>query len=486
MTLRRKLSAADKTQADKHHQREQTARKLREQVERFRNTFSLQALQGKLPLRFATRIQVSVPLHFRALSWYTYPGWAILSDPRQLAVLSAFYMTLHLIDFSPLRAELVFLTAITPNAPGQTPFDPVSLFLCCLLRWGKGLGWKELAKLLAGPEAACWRRLFGFHEGCTPGASTMRHFYHALGTAFHSDLCPRFMELLRSAELLPEHTTHPLSPSHRGLPLTADGMLHEAHATMRCGQVTDTCYQPTSPETPRPCPATQAGREGCDCAEAACAQACRFTTPRDCEARLIHYSGRNQEGEEDPRRARNVYGYRSYPQLLCDDERHTSWIAHTLMHPANTDERVIFPTDFPHLRRRLPHIPIAEVVADAALGYKDCLNLIYQAGAIPIIAIRRDETDEDEIACKLRGYDKNGHPLCAHGHPMSFNGVDYDGLFQSAAYGPAGSVVRYALAPQSPEGRMLSAPSRTHSALWVRCGTWAAPSSIPMAPAMSA
>jgi hypothetical protein len=143
---------------------------------------------------------------------------------------------------------------------------------------------------------------------------------------------------------------------------------------------------------------------------------------------LIHYSGRNQQGQEDPSRARNVYGYRSYPQLLCDDELHVSWIAHTSVHPANADERVIFSTDFPHLRHRLPHIPIGEVVADAAIGFKNCLDLVYEAQAVPVIATRRDETDEDEIACKLRGYDKNGHPLCAHGHPMSFHGLDYGRL----------------------------------------------------------
>jgi len=425
MTLRRKLSAAEQTQVDKQDQQQQTARELRDQVERFRNTFSLEALRDKLPLLFPTMIQISLPLHFRTLSEYTYPGWAILTNPEQLAVLSAFYVALHLIDFSPLRAELVLLTAITPNGPGQTPFDPVSLFLCCLLRWEKGLGWKQLAKFLAGPEGACWRRLFGFHEGCTPGGSTMRRFYHALGTALHTDLCPRFMELLHTAQLLLEHTTQPLIPSHRGLPLAVDGMLHEAHATMHCGQVTDTCYQSTSPEAPRPCPAREAGREGCDCTEAACAQACRFTTPRDPEARLIHYSGRNQEGQEDPSRARNVYGYRSYPQLLCDDELHVSWVAHTSLHPANADERVIFPTDYPHLRHRLPHIPIGEVVADAALGFKECLNLIYHTGAVAVITIRHDETDQNETLCKLRGYDKNGHPLCAHGYPLAFNGLDY-------------------------------------------------------------
>lgn len=178
MTLRRKLTAEEQAEVEQHEQCEQTAQKLREQVERFKSTFSLPALQDRLPLRFPTQNQPPASLHFRALSWYTYPGWAALAAPAHLAVLSGFYIALHLIDFSPLRAELIALTAICLNAAGQTPFDPVSLFLCCLLRLEKGLGWKELAKFLAGPEGVCWRHLFGFREGHTPAASTMRHPSH--------------------------------------------------------------------------------------------------------------------------------------------------------------------------------------------------------------------------------------------------------------------------------------------------------------------
>jgi hypothetical protein len=428
MTLRRKLSAEEQAEVEKHEQREKTAHKLRQQVERFKTTFSLGNLRDKLPLPFPTQVQVPHPFHFRVLSWYTYPGWAILSDTKQLAVLSAFYVALHLIDFSPLRAELVTLVGINLNAPGQTPFDPVSLFLCCLLRLEKGLGWKELAKFLAGPEGQCWRCLFGFQEGLTPAASTMRHFFHTLGIAFDTDLCPRFIELLHAAELLLEHTTHPGAPPNWGLPLAGDGMLHEAHSTMRCAKVTDTCYQPTSAEAPRPCPAQEAGKEGCDCSDERCAEACRFTTPRDAEARFIHHSGRNQDDEKNPGQARDVYGYLSYSKLLCDDELHASWVAHTSLQTANTDERLILPNNFSYLLQRLPQLPIGEVVADAAAGYQGCLNPVYDAGAIPVIAIRRDETDKDKDACKLRGYDHNGHPLCAHGYPMFFNGIDYQRL----------------------------------------------------------
>jgi hypothetical protein len=86
------------------------------------------------------------------------------------------------------------------------------------------------------------------------------------------------------------------------------------------------------------------------------------------------------------------------------------------------------PNDFAYLRHRLPNLHIAEFVADAAVGYARCLNLLYDDGVVPVTVIRRDPSDEDENTCQVRGYDQNGHPLCAHGYPMSFNGVDYQRL----------------------------------------------------------
>ena len=52
MSLRRKLSAEDQAVLDQHGEREQTARKLRERVARFRTRFSLPGLRAQLPLRF--------------------------------------------------------------------------------------------------------------------------------------------------------------------------------------------------------------------------------------------------------------------------------------------------------------------------------------------------------------------------------------------------------------------------------------------------
>jgi hypothetical protein len=425
MTLRRKLTPEEQAAAAQHEQQDQTARELRAQNPRFAPTFSLAALQPQLPLAFPSADATPV-VRFRARSWYTYLGWAAL-ETATLAVLGAFYIALHLIDFAPLRAELLARTGIHRNAAGETPFDPVSLFLCCLLRWDKGLGWDKLAEFLAGPEAGCWRQLLGFREEATPAGSTMRGFQHALGPAFLTELGPRFLALLQAAGLLPTHSTLPDSPPNLGLPVAGDGMLHEAHASMRCGQVTATCYQPLTAGPRPPCPAQAKGFAGCDCTAPACADRCQDTTPRDPDARLIHYSGSNQEGQET-RAARNVYGYRSYAQVVRDDEFHVGWTAYTSVQAATTDERAIFPQDFAQLRQGLPQLAIGEVIADAAVGYGDCLRTIYAAHAIPVVAIRQDPGDEQATTCRLRGYDAQGHLLCAHGYEMFFQGVDYQRL----------------------------------------------------------
>jgi hypothetical protein len=166
----------------------------------------------------------------------------------------------------------------------------VSLFLCVCLRRDLRCGWRRLAKLVAGEHGAGWRRLSGFRDGDTPSASGLRYFFTTVGPEVFEELCPLFTDMLRQTGLLPEHSTFPGDPPERGVTISHDIMLDEARSRMRCGQVTDTCYRPA----PRPCPAQAEGREGCDCTDPACALACRWTTPLDPEARLIHYAGRNR------------------------------------------------------------------------------------------------------------------------------------------------------------------------------------------------
>jgi hypothetical protein len=76
--------------------------------------------------------------------------------------------------------------------------------------------------------------------------------------------------------------------------LCPDGQIHDAASNVRCISVSESCFQPCTPESPRHCPAKDKERRGCDCDGLACAQFCCQATPRDPEARFIWYTGSNQ------------------------------------------------------------------------------------------------------------------------------------------------------------------------------------------------
>jgi len=424
----------------------------------FVQTFSLQALQTRLPFVFPVPKETSPSPKQRYRSTYRYLGYTDLGHLSTLALLTLFEIALRLIDFSPLRDYLAerYYEASTK---GQIPFDPVSLFLCVCLRRELRLSWRGLARLLAGEHGVGWRRLFGFQEGCTPTESGLRYFFYTVGPEVFEELCPLFIDLLHQATLLPEHSTFPGDPPERGVTISHDIMLHEAQSVMKCAQVTDTCYQPA----PRPCPAQAAGKEGCDCKEEACAQVCRRATPLDQEARYIHYEGnkaaaqsrspepfgaehaepalslraegraKGRSGSEGATKGgrsaqpgRDVYGYASNPDRLLDDRFACAWTLRTGLHPANADERALFPQSFAQLLTRFPYLPIGEVLADAALGFQVCLDPIWQAGALRMVDIRAAQGDDDPQVQERRGYNDKGYPLCPHNYVLSPNGHDYD------------------------------------------------------------
>jgi hypothetical protein len=395
----------------------------------FVHTFSIQALQDRLPLLYPVPegVPPSPKHHYR--SAYRYLGYDDLLDPTFLACLTEFEVALHLIDLTPLRDDLA-QHAYVPSAKGQTPFDPVSLFLCVCLRRELDCGWRTLAKCLAGEHGGGWRRLFGFQEGTTPSASGLRHFFNTLGKALFDELCPLFTDLLYQAGLLPKHSTFPGDPPQRGVSISHDIMLHDAHSNMHCSKVTETCYQPI----PRPCPAQEAGQEGCDGSSPDCARVCRRATPADQEARYIYYTGRNKKadlpaepaGKDAQNKGRHVYGYASNPDRILDDRFACAWTLRTDLHPANVDERDLFPRSFAKLCTPFPYLEIGEFLADAALGYQCCLDPIWQAGALRMVDIRAAEGDDDLQTQLRRGYNEKGHPLCIHGYAMSPHGHDYD------------------------------------------------------------
>jgi hypothetical protein len=404
-------------------EQELTASRKRAAHPDFVSTFSLDALRDALPLRFPVPDGVLPSPKRRYRSEYRYLGYEDLNCPCQWARLTRFEIGLRLIDFSSLRDYLA-QGYYMRSARGQVPFDPVSLFLCVCLRRELKCGWRKLTKLLAGEHGAGWRRRFGFREGDTPSASGLRYFFNTVGPEVFEELCPLFMDLLHPAGLLPQHSTFASDSPQRGVTISHDIMLHEARSNMGCTQVTDTCYQPA----PRPCPAQETGKEGCDCTYDACAHTCRRTTPPDREARYIHYAGRNKYADlPNPSKAkgRDVYGYASNPDRLLDDRFACAWTLRTGLHPANSDERNLFPVSFAQLRQRLPYLRMGEVLADAALGFQVCLDPLWEAGALRMVDIRAAKGDDDREVQLRRGYNQNGHPICIHGYPMRPNGHDY-------------------------------------------------------------
>lgn len=400
-----------------------TASQKRAANPNFVKTFSLEALKDRLPFRFLVPQDVPPSLKRRYRSFYRYLGYDDLAVPAILTNLALFEIALRLIDFSPLRDYLAqFYYA--QSAKGQVPFDPVSLFLCICLRRELNLSWRALAKLLAGEHGPGWRRLFGFQDGVTPSASGLRYFFNTVGPEVFDELCPLFTDLLHRAGLLPKHSTYPGDPSHRGVTISHDIMLHEARSNMKCASVNASCYR----KAPRPCPAKEAGKEGCDCTDEACAEACRRATPLDMEARYIHYDGRNKKADlstQDVSQGRDVYGYASNPDRLIDDDFACAWTMCINLHSANADERELFPKSFAYLQARFAYLDIGEVLADAALGYQCCLNPIWEAGALRMVDTRAAKGDDDPQVQLRRGYNDKGHPLCIHGYEMHPNGHDY-------------------------------------------------------------
>lgn len=390
-------------------------------------TWSVAALAPALPRPFPVDPDLPPSPKHRYRSTYQPPDPAALPDPTAWGQLSDFELALALIDCSPLERRLAAM--YRPSAKGQVPFHPVSLLLAVCLRRELGLGWRALARLLAGPHGAGWRARLGFADGQTPSASGLRYFARAVGAEAIAALCPQFVALLRAHGLCPERSTFPGDPPDRGVTVCQDGMLHPARSRPSCQLATDACYQPlpAPPEptaasptaaTRRPCRARVQDRAGCACASPACRDQCVRASRLDPEARFIHYAGR------DGARGTDVFGYRSVAERVLDDRFAVAWTLTSGLYPATTDERTIFVDRVQALTTTFPDLPIGEWLDDSGVGYGDCLDAIWDLGALRMIDIRADPSDGNPTACLTRGYDGTGRPLCPHGYRLRANGYD--------------------------------------------------------------
>jgi hypothetical protein len=389
-------------------------------------SFDLSHLWCRLPLRFPASPNLPPSPKHSYRSAYRYLDAEGLDDPQVFETLSSFDIVLRLIDYDALE-RLLAAHIYTPSAKGQTPFHPVSMYLLRVYRRETKLSRYETLRVLKSTEGAELRRRLGF-KNAFPSESGFRYFEKQITPALQWEINALLIDMLHQAGFLP---TRP-DEQHK-VTLSFDGMLHDARSRMRCAHVRQSCYH----EVPRPCPAREKKRRGCDCTAAQCAQLCRYATPLDPQARLVVYTGNNKRPQNSPNtptldkdkkppRSRFVYGYYSYAGQILDDTLATYWTLPAAFGSATTDDRTLFPSNFAALQTRFPWLKIDAVLADAGAGYQCCLDPIWQANALRLVDIRAAQGDDDTETQLQRGYDDKGFPLCPFGYVCHPNGHDYD------------------------------------------------------------
>ena len=427
-----------------------SAVEARAEDKRFVQQCSLSGLQTRLPLCWSTPADVPPSPKRTYRSHYLSLGWQDLPDPATWDQLSDFDLVLRLVDFSGLRPVLAQRLGWT-SARGQIPFDPVSVFL--LIGWQIDNSWARTKTLenLANNRYADYAALFGFKDGVYPTEGGLRHFLSALGR--HSEVDGDTVLVEREEEEPVEVTIQYLNQflvgavtliREAGLlsaeawnqaQVCPDGMLLHAASCLRCASVQESCYQPTSFDNPRPCPAKEKERQGCDCDTLACVAACHHATPRDAEARFVWYTGSNQP-QSSPNRSTDpaqkdkkkdgdpCYGYRSLPLLLADPHRrfHLPLLADFLA--ANEREEVPGTALLLQLPRFYPDLRLDAVAGDAGFGYEVFLRTVYTLGAKRVVDLRAHTTDKNKAQWPVRGYDDRGRPVCPFGYAFTANGFD--------------------------------------------------------------
>jgi len=413
---------------------------------------SLSGLQPSLPLKWPIPADMPASPKKRYRSAYVYPWLPALSDPQQVQAwmeLSDFDLLLRLVDFNGLRPVLAYLLG-WKSGRGWEPFDPVSFFL--LVVWQISNRWarSQMLKNLADERYADYAAYFGFHQGNYPTEGGVRYFLTTLGRnseaggetvtvelgeALIQVMVQKLNLLLAQAVVVLRQASVLSSSAWEQALLCPDGQIHDAASNVRCISVTESCYQPCTPDSPRACAAKDKQRRGCECDTLACTQACRQATPRDQEARYIVYTGSNQPSdspnrstqadETEPERAEARYGYRSLPLRLTDAARRFSITLLDDIRPANGHEDVPSAALLLQLKSHYSDLHVDAVAGDAGLGFDAFLHTVYaHVHARRIVDRRRHATDQDKDQWATRGYDDYGRPVCQYGYALNSYGFD--------------------------------------------------------------
>lgn len=404
-----------------------------------------QALQERLPLRWEAAAETSPCRKRRFRGQYCYQGWADLQDPAMWEQLSLYELLLRVVDFSPLRPVLAHLLG-WHNDRGWRPFDPVSIFLLKLWQLANRWNRSQTIHNLGRPEYAALVARMGF-VGAYPTEGGLRYIETCLGNC--STDASQWIEVLgensecmsiapQPLNVLIAQSIHLLYQAGIIDPhmwqkavLCPDGMLHHAASRLICTATQASCYQPV----PRPCPAQQNGKQGCDCQTVACRRLCAYATPRDPLARYVWYSGSNQRPNNpnrfvDPAKQRTpqgkgVYGYRSLTLQLCDPQHRFNLSLLTDFQPANRPEMPYATAHLLQLAHYYPSLQVEWVAGDAAYGFEAFLHTVYAVlRARRVVDLRAHETDQDKTFWPTRGYDHTGRPICPFGYALTANGFD--------------------------------------------------------------
>lgn len=413
---------------------------------------SLLSLQPSLPLKWPAPPDLPGSPKKSYRSEYVYPWQAEVADPTQVLAwqgLSDFDLLLRLVDFSGLRPVLAHLLG-WQSGRGWEPFDPVSFFL--LVAWQIANQWKrsQTLKNLADERYADYARWFGFRSRVYPTEGGVRYFLTRLGR--NSDAGGETVAMQQGEQVIRVEIqklnlllagavgvmqqAQVISPAAwQAALLCPDGQIHDAASRVRCISLTESCYQPCTPDQPRPCPAKDKERRGCDCNTLACAQVCRQATPRDGEARYIWYTGANQPENSPNRSTRKEiseaengegrYGYRSLPLRLADPRRRFSVTLLDDLRPANEHEDLPSAALLLQLKSHYPDLQVDAVAGDAGLGFETFLRTIYNdLHARRVVDRRQHATDRDKSQWPTRGYDDCGRPICNYGYALVSYGFD--------------------------------------------------------------
>jgi hypothetical protein len=403
----------------------------------FVQAFHWETIRSRLPLRPRPMEPTSAWTGRVCRSFYR---WLAPEDIRTTADLSGlddFDLVLRLFDFTPWRT---YFGQRFKSQLGPPPFDPLSIGLACFLAVERDWEWEQLVTELHSPERGkgyCLRLGFDLYD--IPCASTFRMAYNHTSVDTYQACQDRLAQAFMDSGLIPTQSTFPDDPPSRGVSIATDCQLVQARSHMKCRHQTPQCSLPAAlvgSANARPCPARQAGKQGCACDTEACRDHCRFATPRDPLAAYVFYAGSNQPkhspnaptdpAKAKPPRGKHHHGYKSKAFNIIDDRLSAIWSLTGPFTPANVNDHLLTIPGFNALRQRFPALQIGEVLGDAGEGVEDVLRYVYdELHALRTICLRHAEGDDDLQACLQRGFDQNGAPLCPHGYRLACNGHDY-------------------------------------------------------------